>query len=165
MICCVTGHRPKEFPFRYEEDSHEYIMYRFKLRKELEKLITSGYTTFISGMANGADLDFAEDVLLYRNEGHNISLEAALPYPIKFSKKDSEYADRLYYVLSNCNSKNTVSPYYHKGCMQNRNRYMVDRSDLILAIWNGHCSGGTWNTIEYARKKKKEIRYIMLDKI
>ena len=49
--------------------------------------------------------------------------------------------------------------------MQKRNRYMVDKSDIILAIWNGEKSGGTWNTIEYAQKKGKKIIYIMLSEI
>ena len=42
---------------------------------------------------------------------------------------------------------------------------MVDRSDLVLAVWNGKEQGGTWNTIRYARLKGKEIRYIMLNEI
>ena len=40
---------------------------------------------------------------------------------------------------------------------------MVDRSDLVFAIWNGKEEGGTWDTIKYARSKGKEIRYLMLD--
>ncbi len=47
--------------------------------------------------------------------------------------------------------------------MQKRNEYMVDKSNLVLAIWNGDKSGGTWNTIKYAMKKGKNIRYIMLN--
>ena len=49
--------------------------------------------------------------------------------------------------------------------MHRRNRYMVDKADLVLAVWNGICSGGTWYTIQYARSLKKPIRYIMLDGI
>ena len=47
--------------------------------------------------------------------------------------------------------------------MQLRNQYMVDNSDLVLAIWNGKESGGTWNTIKYARKQGKKIQYLMLN--
>ena len=47
--------------------------------------------------------------------------------------------------------------------MQKRNMYMVDRADLVLAIWNGEEKGGTWNTIRYARKKEKALQYSMLN--
>lgn len=46
-----------------------------------------------------------------------------------------------------------------------RNRYMVDHSDTVLAIWNGEESGGTWQTIKYARSKNKKIDIIHIDKI
>lgn len=49
--------------------------------------------------------------------------------------------------------------------MQKRNEYMVDKSDLVFAIWNRERLGGTWNTIKYAVKKGKSIRYIMLNEI
>lgn len=39
---------------------------------------------------------------------------------------------------------------------------MADGADMVYAIWNGKESGGTWNTIRYARSKGKSIRYLML---
>ena len=32
-------------------------------------------------------------------------------------------------------------------------------ADIVLAVWDGNEWGGTWDTIAYARKKGKEIRY------
>ena len=47
-----------------------------------------GYTEFISGMADGVDLDFAEYVLYLKNhEEFDIKLEAALPYAAKPTKR------------------------------------------------------------------------------
>jgi uncharacterized phage-like protein YoqJ len=40
--------------------------------------------------------------------------------------------------------------------MQTRNVWMVDRADIILAMWNG-TSGGTANCIEYAKSRGKTI--------
>lgn len=40
--------------------------------------------------------------------------------------------------------------------MMKRNRYMVDASQVILAVWNGKPSG-TGNTIRYAQEQGKTV--------
>ena len=162
MICCVTGHRPKGFPFPYDPMGIEYMLYFDTLFCEIEKMIKEGYRDFITGMAEGADIDFAKCVLYFRSK-EDVTLEAALPYPIRPQKKITEYIENRDDILMECDKKIIVSPYYYKGCMQKRNQYMVDKSDIVLAIWNNNFKGGTWNTIKYARSKGKPIRYIMLN--
>ncbi len=110
-------------------------------------------------------MDFAQFVIFLRDqyEYQSITLEAALPYPIDPVKQLKNCRGARELVMFECNLKHTVSDHYFRGCMAKRNRYMVDKSDLVLAIWNGQESGGTWNTIQYARSKGKPIRYIMLN--
>ena len=36
--------------------------------------------------------------------------------------------------------------------LQKRNEWMVDNSDVLLAVWDGVRKGGTWNCIKYAEK-------------
>ena len=81
------------------------------------------------------------------------------------TKTMTEYIQERDDIIRQCDIQTVVSPAYFRGCMQKRNRYMVDNSDIVLAIWNGKETGGTWNTIKYARSKNKEIRYIMLNDI
>lgn len=163
MICCVTGHRPDGFPFQRIDDNFGFYQYREDLYQEIEGLIHDGYRHFITGMANGADLDFAQGVIFLRDIYQSIVLEAALPYPISVASLALPRNEDKAFVLEQCNLKHTVSTHYFRGCMDKRNRYMVDKSDLVLAIWNGQESGGTWNTIQYARACGKPIRYLMLD--
>ena len=40
--------------------------------------------------------------------------------------------------------------------MQKRNRYMVDNSDIVIAVWDG-TPGGTENTVRYAEKLGRKI--------
>lgn len=42
-----------------------------------------------------------------------------------------------------------------------RNKDIVNNSDIIIAFWDG-ISKGTENTINYARKQKKEVRIILI---
>ena len=165
MICCVTGHRPKGFPFPYDIDNEYFNTYLDVLDDIVEDLMYEGYTHFISGMADGVGLDFASIIVGISNRFEGIVLESALPYPLRTTSKESE-SDEIRHFLVNASQKITVvSPQYFKGCMQKRNRYMVDKSDLVLAVWNGEERGGTWDTISYARKKGKPIRYIMLKEL
>ena len=162
MICCVTGHRPSGFPFSREDDSILFIRYKEILSRKIDDLIIGGCDHFITGMADGADIDFAELVLAKRDEGREIILEAALPYPYSKRKNETAASAKKDNILLSCDIVHTASQYYHKGCMMKRNRYMVDNSDIVLAIWNGNENGGTWNTLKYAMSKKKMIKYIML---
>jgi len=166
MVCCVTGHRPQGFPFPRNDGQLKYLMYMETLCHEIRSLIYEGYQEFITGMADGADLDFAHWVQYLRDvEEYDIKLEAALPYPVRPQIRGSDYANRRDDILQFCDSVSVISPYYHRFCMQKRNRYMVDKADMVLAIWNGKQAGGTWNTIQYACSQNKTIRYIMLNEI
>lgn len=90
---CITGHRPKGFPWKYNDSrSTEHLFYLQKLREAIEIFASSGYSHFISGGAIGADLDFAETVLDIRRD-LPITLEIAVPCPqhyMKWSVKDKK---------------------------------------------------------------------------
>ena len=45
---------------------------------------------------------------------------------------------------------------YTNGCMQERNEFMVDRADVVIAVWNG-TRGGTANCVEYAKSQGKRV--------
>ena len=49
-----------------------------------------------------------------------------------------------------------VAEGHYKAAIQVRNQEMVDRSDLIVCCIE-HNSGGAFQTVEYAKKKNKEI--------
>ena len=156
LTCCVTGNRPQKFPWKYGEGK-EHKKYLVEMARQIEKLIESGYTYFISGGAVGVDMDFAEAVLQAKKQHKDIVLEIAVPcrnQDLKWSKDDKRrYAE----ILSYADIVNILSENYTSFCMQKRNEYMVNKSDLVIAFWNGEESGGTWNTINYAERKGKQL--------
>lgn len=160
--CCCTGHRPKGFPFKYGIDTPKHNAYLQTLEQKIELAITHyNVTNFISGMALGADMDFAQTVLKLRQK-YPITLECAIPCPNQTLKWDS--ADKLRYesIMELADEINLISERYTPECMLNRNRYMVDNSELVIAVFNGIPKGGTWYTIKYAVYKKKVIELIEL---
>ena len=115
-------------------------------------------------MALGADLDFAEIVLKLRDK-YPITLECAIPdvnQTLKWNDKDKQ---RYTALLERADEKHYISGRNAADAMLTRNRYMVDKSDLVIAIFNGNERGGTLYTINYAKKQNKRIEIIDLNKV
>lgn len=146
--CCVTGHR------RIPADKQALV--EAELRKAIEAAIAEGCTRFISGFAAGIDLTFAGIVAEKKAQGLDLSLEAAIPYKKRLSSKDQPFQD----LLTGCDAVTVLCEEYLPSCYQTRNQYMVNRSDLVIAVYDGRKKGGTYHTITYANRRHKALRII-----
>lgn len=54
--CAFTGHRPKKFPWGYNEADIRCLTIKKELASQIAKLIDNGCTDFFSGMAEGTDI-------------------------------------------------------------------------------------------------------------
>lgn len=167
QTCCCTGHRPNGFPYRYGIDKSKHKTFLKQLKKKIILVYQEyGATDYISGMAIGVDLDFAEIVLCLRDEEHYpFTLECAIPCQNQTLKWSTADIKRYNSLLARADSVNLISEHYTPECMLKRNRYMVDKSDIVIAAFNGIEQGGTWYTIKYAKSKNKIIELIDLCKI
>ncbi len=160
--CSCTGHRPQKFPFEYGGRNKEFQTYLKELESKIKAAITEyGVTCFISGMSLGVDLDFAEIVLKLRKK-YSLKLECAIPCPNQTIKWDKNEIARYNRILKKTDSITLVSERYTPECMLKRNRYMVDKSDLVIAVFNGIEKGGTWYTIQYAERRSVPILILNL---
>lgn len=141
---CFTGHRkipPEDLPMVSE-----------KLRKTLVDCIEKGYCFFGAGGALGFDTLAAQTVLELKKDYPQIRLILVLPCHNQtrgWTETDiSEYerikakADKIVYT----------SDHYFRGCMQKRNRHLVDNSSLCICYLTDS-TGGTAYTVEYVKKK------------
>lgn len=154
--CCFTGHRPAKLPWGYDERDPRCLMLKRGLLREVENLYILGYRKFISGMALGCDLYFAEAVLELKERYPVIILEAALPFPDQASRWAEHHRARWQAILNACDAIHTVQEHYDRGCMLRRDRYMVEQSSAILAVFDD-TPGGTKYTLDHAAKKKLDI--------
>lgn len=166
-VCCVTGHRPQGFPWDYyDTESASYQEYIESMACYVGEVIRKQEVNyFIAGGAIGVDSDFAEIVLGLRDSFYDhIKLEIAVPCPNQdkyWSDTDKETYAR---ILERADKVTYVSDKYTNFCMQKRNQYMVDHSDIVFAFWNENkTSGGTYNTIQYAKKKNKQLELFVLN--
>ena len=146
-----TGYRPEKLPF-FSEDDPMCVDLKSRLSKQIEKLIKDGADEFFSGMARGVDMWAAEAVLELKRTYPNIKLTAVIPCPEQADGWSSEDQDRYRGIMEACDKKIVISPRYSKGCMQKRNRALVDTCDILVAVYDGQ-SGGTKQTVDYAKSK------------
>lgn len=66
--CAFTGHRPRKFPWGYNEADGRCVTLKETLAKEIAKLVDAGYTDFLSGMAEGTDAWAALAVLALKKK-------------------------------------------------------------------------------------------------
>ncbi len=150
--CCFTGHRPEKLG-RSERDISSDI------DREIRDAITDGYTTYITGMSRGVDIWAAEIVLQLRSEGYHLKLICAIPHP-GFEKRWSQaWQQRYRNICSQADLVRVISNGYHPGVYQRRNRWMVDHSARVIAVYTGQ-PGGTKNTIDYAVRMDVPVHQI-----
>lgn len=140
--CCFTGHRPEKL------GASEWKI-KAALKKEIRAAVSEEYTVFITGMARGVDLWAAETVLELRERGAAIRLICAVPFPGFERRWEQTWRERYREVLERADLQKIICPTYSKDCFQVRNRWMVDHSSQVIAVYNG-TGGGTHNTLEYA---------------
>lgn len=157
MILTVTGHRPNKL-YGYDLNNPKY---KKLYNKIYDVLVREKPSHCISGMALGVDTIFACAVLNYKKENPDVILECAIPcrnHSSRWNKKDTELYNRILKLADKVTlvTHEAYKPYL----MEVRNRYMIDKANKILAIWNGDENGGTYNAVKYSKKKDKEMIYI-----
>ncbi len=160
LTCCFTGHRPAKLPWGYNERDQRCIALKHKIYDVVDSLYCSGIRHFISGMAEGCDMYFTEAVIDYRSGHPDVTLEAAIPFRGQASRWSVSQRARYEELIARCDTVTCLQEEYSRSCMILRNRYMVDRSSVLLAIYDSS-PGGTKHTIDYASKNKLEIITIM----
>ena len=109
--CAFTGHRPKSFPWKYDETARDCLLLKEVLAAQIRTLADTGATDYLSGMAQGVDLWSSKIVLDIRKENP----------------------------------------------MLKRNRYLVDHSSILLAVYNRSWRSGTGATVRYVKKCGRDI--------
>lgn len=160
-----TGHRSQNLPFGFDETNPKCIKMKEIIKMQICQLIENEYATnFISGMAIGVDMICAEIVLELKKEYANITLECAIPCENQFDRWNESFKQRYYNILNECDKKTILQKDYTNDCMYKRNEYMVDNSDIVMAVWNGKKSGTSY-TVEYAQKKGRRVLVFNPDKL
>lgn len=151
MIIAFTGSRPNKLG-GYKTPNPIFN----KVCKGIEKyLIELQPEKIISGMAQGTDIWAAKIAVKLK-----IPFIAAIPFIGQESIWPASSQEEYHSLLKLAAKQVIVSKgTYSAEKMQVRNQWMVDNSDLLIAVWDGS-SGGTANCVKYAKSKNKTIMVI-----
>ncbi|WP_075823985.1 SLOG family protein [Clostridium perfringens] len=171
MKICFTGHRPEKLD-GYNWSTSKSLRIMLKLLRVIEEQIQEHKKeeiTFICGGALGIDQMAFHLCNQLKAKYFNIKTELAIPFlkqasrwvsdtDIKRYQEHKKLADRVVYVdeLEQYRFDKVSIGEYHSAKMQIRNKFMVDNSDLVIAVWD-KSKGGTYNCVKYAEKLGKKI--------
>lgn len=161
--CAFTGHRPKSFPWGYDETVRDCVLLKKALAEQIRILAEQGVTEWLSGMALGVDIWAAEVVLRLKKKYSEMNLCCIIPCEGQERKWPSRSQEQYRSILEQADEITYVSHKYSQGCMQKRNRYMVDHASMVLAVYNGDRQSGTAMTLRYAYSCEREL--ILIDPI
>lgn len=142
--CCFTGHRPQKLSRTEAEVKQD-------LEHAIGQAIDDGFVTFITGMAPGVDIWAGQIVLRLRKENPALHLIAAVPFKGMEYTLSPAWQNAFNDLLSKANIVEYIRPKYSKAVYQIRDKWMVNRSARVIAVYDG-AHGGTQDTIEYAKK-------------
>lgn len=150
--CCFTGHRANKLHRADRAVRHD-------LKKAIIQAIDEEYTTFITGMAYGVDIWAGEFVIEQRKKDNKLKLIAAVPFEGFESRWDNKWKKRYQKLIKDADEVHYICDGFAGYAFQRRNEWMVDRSSLVIAVYNGD-AGGTQNTISYALKKDVPVIFL-----
>ena len=145
---CFTGHR-----FILKQNAIELAT---KLKEAIDECISKGAYRCRAGGAIGFDTVAALCVLEMQEKYPQIKLELVLPCRDQ-TRNWGEYEKRVYdYILSCASSVEYVTDTYTSWCMHERNRRLVNDSQVCIAYMK-ESRGGTAFTFNYALQKGLEV--------
>ncbi len=148
QTCCFTGHRfidPNEVETVFENT------------KEVVSLLASkGVKFFGTGGALGFDTIAAKAVLDVKETHPEIKLILVLPCENQMKYWKQIDIDVYNELLNKADKVKYLSKSYYDGCMQKRNRHLVDCSSYCVCYLKKQ-TGGTAYTVDYAKSKNVKI--------
>ena len=141
-IVAITGHRARDLTnVSYVETqlAHAYNDLR------VEKVI--------QGMCDGTDLIAAR--VAYQNHIPFVSVRPWATHNVP--SEWGRYYDSALFRAEHVEVINPSETYPGPWVYHARNHWMVDRAGVVVAVWNGSKTGGTYATVQYAQKKQRPI--------
>jgi hypothetical protein len=151
MTIAVTGHRDVWIDDRLREQINSFFIQMSETHKRI---------TLLNALADGADQLVASCALKYQN----INLEVPLPMEKKTYLATLTHKESFLALLDESKTSYVIS----KQCehlYENLGHYLVDNSDVLVALWDGSFNGkqgGTGDVVSYAKSKNHTLIHLLV---
>ena len=161
QACFFTGHRTMFKPVDPHTPTgavrpHPEVL-RQCLAHEVESLVYQGFSVFYCGAARGFDLQAAAAVLRLKKDHPHLRLILLLPCRDQI-RGWSEEDIALYLAVLAQSEAYCLQETYDRGCMQRRNRMLVDLSAAGIAYYDeSRFRSGTGMTVRCAASQGRPV--------
>ena len=132
-----------------------------KLIQTIDRLYNEKHiATYYAGGAQGFDTLASEAVIERRSEIPHLRLVVVMPHAEQAARWSVEDQSRHKRILDAADEVIFLAEHYYRGCMQRRNRYLVDHSDVCVCYFTER-TGGTVYTVGYAKKRSLFVVNLM----
>ena len=170
ITICFTGHRPNKLGgYNWDIPKNQDVI--LAITTTVTKIIKENEGEefhFICGGALGVDQMAFYVCNKLKSSYKNIITEIAVPFKrqyILWNKQDFQKWRTQLYQADILTLVDRIEGYkvdgqkediYYIEKMQKRNEYMVNKSDIVIAVWDG-TKGGTGKCVKYAKGMNKNI--------
>ena len=133
LVCSFTGHRQIK-------DEHVDILPPL-IYKSIEYAYSQGCRSFLAGGAIGFDTYAAREVLRFRMSHRDVRLILVLPCIEQDARWSPRQRDSYQYLVREADEVVYVSEIYTPTCMAQRNRYLAENADMLVAYLSKSASG------------------------
>lgn len=156
---CISGHRPEKLPKGVPLRMIQSLLY-----SEISKAVAEGAETFYCGMARGVDLWAADIILHLRKQYPQVKLICVLPFRDRIRHLRGDVRYHVMTVLNAADEVVALSEQYYRGCYRDRNAYMVQHSQWLIAVI-GDRQSGTGQTVRMAERAGLSLHLISTEDI
>lgn len=146
--CCLSGHRT------IPVNRYDTVMQC--LHETVTDLVEQGYDTFLTGGALGFDTLGAQVLLSLKEQYPQLRLILVQPCATQTAGWSRANVEAYESIRARCDDCVCLSDFYYNGCMQVRNRYLVDHSSACICYLN-NLRSGTAYTVKYAESQGLQI--------
>jgi len=157
ITLAITGHR----------DIVETEALKNEVTAYFENIVSQnqeGEIILLSPLADGADRFVAKIFLELKKKYDGLSLVVPMPFGQERYEEDFDESSKEEFLdfLAKADSVFAVKRVTESGYVD-VGRYVVDNSDILLALWDGTFNGkagGTGDVVEYARGRAKLVHFV-----